>query len=110
MDLKTEFENQLSDLQRELFRESDTAYYIGYSEFLEQRLEARQRETLVMWRSVKNKLPTEKDADENGKVLVWREVNADQQSLEKSIYDWSMVRHLKKTSYWQRLPKRPQAT
>ena len=47
MDLKTEFENQLSEIERELFRKSDTAYYIGYSEFLEQRIEAGQHETIV---------------------------------------------------------------
>ena len=37
------------------------------------------------WISVKDRLPTIQDADENGKVLVYRIVNDSQKSLSKSI-------------------------
>lgn len=81
-----------------------------YVKWLEQRNEKRfSVDSIVMWRSVEDELPTEVDADENGKVLVWREVNESQKSLEKSIYDWSMVKHLSKGSKWITLPKLPKA-
>lgn len=59
------------------------------------------------WISVEDRLPTEKDADENGKVLIWREVNDGQKSLSKSIFDWWMVIKCDKSSYWKPLPQPP---
>lgn len=35
-----------------------------------------------MWISVKDRLPEREDADENGKVLVWREMNEGQSLTE----------------------------
>jgi hypothetical protein len=60
------------------------------------------------WISVEEKLPIEEDADENGKVLIWREMNPDQKAMEKSIMDWSMLKYCdKKTTHWQPLPLPP---
>lgn len=59
------------------------------------------------WVSVKERLPTIHDADENGKVLVYRNVNDSQKSLSKSIYDWHFTKHLDDDSYWMRLPEPP---
>lgn len=59
------------------------------------------------WVSVGDRLPTKEDADENGNVLIWRETNYGQKSLSKSIYDYSMVKHLDKTAYWTTLPNPP---
>jgi hypothetical protein len=57
---------------------------------------------------VEEKLPIEEDADENGKVLIWREMNPDQKAMEKSIMDWSMLKYCdKKTTHWQPLPLPP---
>jgi hypothetical protein len=111
MDLKTEFENKLSDLQRELFRESDTAYYTGYSEFLEQRLEARQRETLVMWRSAKKELPNEDElvvTVSRSKCVRFhiyasnKKYNEEKHWEAEPFPDW--------ITHWGRLDKIPQAT
>lgn len=60
------------------------------------------------WISVKQRLPTEKDADENGKVLVYRLVNDSQKPLAKSIYDWHMVKLCDEYTFWQPLPSPPQ--
>ena len=59
------------------------------------------------WISVEDRLPTKEDADENGKVLVWREVESTQTLMSKSIYDYMMCKHLDKTSFWMPLPQRP---
>ena len=64
-------------------------------------------ETQTNWISVEDRLPTEKDADENGKVLVWREMNEGQAGLTKSILDWNMVKYCDKGSFWQPLPTPP---
>jgi hypothetical protein len=63
------------------------------------------------WIRVSEQLPTKKDADENGKVLVWREMNPDQKAMEKSIMDWSMVKYCdKEATHWQPLPQPPKTT
>lgn len=54
----------------------------------------------MKWISVKKKLPTIDDGDENGKVLVYRVTNQGQSGLSKSIYDWSMVKYLDDESFW----------
>lgn len=59
------------------------------------------------WISVKDRLPTIDDADENGKVLVYRTVNDSQKSISKSIYDWNFTKHLDKDAYWMPLPNPP---
>jgi hypothetical protein len=59
------------------------------------------------WISVKDRLPDEKDADENGKVLIWRRTNAGQQGLSKSIFDWYMVKNCDTDTFWQPLPPPP---
>lgn len=59
------------------------------------------------WVSVKDRLPTIDDADENGKVLVYRIVNDSQKSLSKSIYVWHLTKYLDDDSYWMPLPKPP---
>jgi len=59
------------------------------------------------WVSVTEKLPTEQDADENGKVLVWRKMNKSQEVLSKSILDFSMVRFCEEDSFWMSLPTTP---
>lgn len=61
----------------------------------------------MKWISVKDRLPTIDDADENGKVLVYRFNNSSQSSMNKSIYDWKMCKHLDESSFWIRLPKPP---
>jgi hypothetical protein len=63
------------------------------------------------WIRVEDELPTKEDADENGKLLVWREMNPDQKAIEKSIMDWSMLRYCdKETTHWQPLPSPPKTT
>lgn len=59
------------------------------------------------WISVKERLPYMSSADENGKVLVWREMNESQKAMSKSIYDWHMVRFLDDSAYWMPLPPPP---
>ena len=59
------------------------------------------------WISVEERLPTVDDADENGKVLVYRTVNESQKSIAKSIYDWNFAKYLDKGSYWMPLPSPP---
>ena len=59
------------------------------------------------WVSVEDGLPTEKDADENGKVLICRNMNEGQKSMSKTIFDWSMVKNCDKTTMWQPLPAAP---
>ena len=58
------------------------------------------------WIKITDRLPTEKDADENGKVLVFRQVNESQKALSKSIYDWFMVKYIE-NGYWMSLPEPP---
>jgi len=60
------------------------------------------------WISVKERLPKQEDADENGKVLLYRETNPDQSTMSKSIYDWKMVRYCDNETYWMPLPKPPE--
>lgn len=59
------------------------------------------------WISVVDRLPTEKDADENGKVLIYRIMNEGQESLSKSVFDWFMVKYCDKETCWQPLPSPP---
>lgn len=59
------------------------------------------------WISVEDRLPTKEDADENGKILVWREVESTQALMSKSIYDYTMAKYLDKSSFWQPLPNPP---
>jgi len=61
------------------------------------------------WVSVEDRLPTEKDADENGKVLVWRNTNEGQKGLSKSIFDYFMVKNCDTDTFWQPLPPPPQS-
>lgn len=61
----------------------------------------------MKWISVKDRLPTKDDADENGKVLVYRFNNTSQVSLNKSIYDWKMCKYLHESSFWMPLPEPP---
>lgn len=59
------------------------------------------------WISVEEKLPTEKDADENEKVLVYRNTNEGQKGLSKSIFDYFMVKNCDSDTMWQPLPPKP---
>lgn len=59
------------------------------------------------WVSVADRLPTEKDADECGKVLLYRKMNKEQQAQAKSIHDWYMVKHCDSNTFWQPLPTPP---
>jgi len=59
------------------------------------------------WVSVEDRLPTETDADENGKVLIWREMNDGQKSLSKSIFDYWMVKNCDSSTFWMPLPTPP---
>jgi hypothetical protein len=59
------------------------------------------------WISVKERLPKLEDADENGKVLLYRKLNEDQKSLSVSIHDWSMVKHCDEFAFWMNLPPKP---
>jgi len=59
------------------------------------------------WVKVEDGLPTEKDADENGKVLVWREMNDSQKSLSKSVFDYWMVKNCDSSTFWMPLPTPP---
>ena len=59
------------------------------------------------WISVEDRLPTEKDADENGKVLVYRNTNEGQKGLSKSIFDYFMVKNCDSDTVWQPLPPKP---
>jgi hypothetical protein len=62
------------------------------------------------WISVNDRLPTLFDADENGKVLIYRSVNEEQKALSKSIHDWSMVKYCDSNTYWMPLPSPPTVT
>lgn len=68
---------------------------------------ARADERDNKWISVEERLPTEEDADENGKVLLYRDMNTEQKAQAKSIHDWFMVKHCDKSSKWQPLPAAP---
>ncbi len=59
------------------------------------------------WISVEEKLPTEEDADENEKVLVYRNTNEGQKGLSKSIFDYFMVKNCDSDTMWQPLPPKP---
>jgi hypothetical protein len=61
------------------------------------------------WVRVGDRLPTEEDADENGKVLLYRDMNDSQKSLSKSIHDYFMVKNCDKDSFWRPLPSPPKA-
>ena len=67
----------------------------------------RLAEKMVEWVSVKEKLPTQEDADENGKVLIYRETNSDQMGMSKTIYDYAMVKYCDEQTYWMKLPDKP---
>ena len=62
---------------------------------------------MVEWISVKDKLPTQEDADEYGKVLIYRETNSDQMGMSKTIYDYAMVKYCDEQTYWMKLPDKP---
>lgn len=59
------------------------------------------------WISVEERLPTNLEADENDKVLVYRITTSGQRGLSKSIIDWYMVKHMDKATFWQSLPPPP---
>ncbi len=60
------------------------------------------------WVSMLDQMPTEQDGDENGKVLLYRNMNDNQKPLEKSIHDWYMVKNCDPTeTFWQPLPPKP---
>jgi len=60
------------------------------------------------WVSMLDQMPTEQDGDENGKVLLYRNMNDNQKPLEKSIHDWCMVKNCDPTeTFWQPLPPKP---
>jgi hypothetical protein len=61
------------------------------------------------WVRVGERLPTKEDADENGKVLLYRNMNDSQKSLSKSIHDYFMVKNCDKDSFWRPLPSPPKA-
>jgi len=77
------------------------------AKLMAERYEARIAELENQWIPVEERLPEEKDADENGKVLIYRVTNNSQASLSKSIYDWAMVKYLEKDSHWMPLPNKP---
>jgi len=67
----------------------------------------RERANRV-WIKCADALPTENDADEMGKVLLFRTTNDTQLSISKTIHDWNMVRHCDPDeTYWMPLPKNP---
>ncbi len=92
---------------KEAYRADKQIYWhdnmVDYINWLEDKIIDSQ----TNWISVEDRLPTEKDADENGKVLVWREMNEGQAGLTKSILDWNMVKYCDKGSFWQPLPTPP---
>lgn len=60
------------------------------------------------WISCSERLPTENDADEFGKVLILRDVNLHERLTSKSIHDYSLVKHCDKaTTKWTILPSLP---
>lgn len=59
------------------------------------------------WISVEERLPKESDADENGKVLILREVNSSQSFLSKSIHPYDQVKYCEKSTLWCSLPALP---
>lgn len=70
-------------------------------------LSAKASAPVSEWVKVEDGLPTEKDADENGKVLVWREMNDSQKSLSKSVFDYWMVKNCDSSTFWMPLPTPP---
>ena len=64
---------------------------------------------MTEWISVNDRLPEKSDADENGKVLIYREANPDQKGLSKSVYDFYMVKYCDKSTFWMPLPKSPES-
>ncbi len=59
------------------------------------------------WISVEERLPTEKDADENGKVLVCHK-SMSGEKWNKFFADWDMISYLTKVEiYWKPLPHPP---
>lgn len=61
------------------------------------------------WVKTSDRLPEKPDADENGKVLLYRLTTDNQTSSAKSIHDWNMVRHCDAdTTFWMPLPQKPE--
>jgi hypothetical protein len=63
---------------------------------------------LTRWIPVSEKFPTAADADESGKVMIYRITTKSQRASAKSLYDWGMVKtcHPDET-WWMPLPKDP---
>ena len=60
------------------------------------------------WVSLLDRIPTDQDGDENGKVLIYRKMNDSQMPLEKSVHDWYLVKNCDPTeTFWQPLPPKP---
>lgn len=64
--------------------------------------------TPTEWISVEDRLPEGDDADENGKVLIFRKTNENQKALEKSVMDFKMVKYCDEDTYWTTLPSTEQ--
>lgn len=60
------------------------------------------------WIPVSERLPTEQDGDENGKVLIYRKTNEGQKGMSKTIYDVFMMKHCDANTFWTKLPPTPQ--
>ena len=63
---------------------------------------------LNQWVPTSERMPERSDADEKGKVLVFRKLNESQAFQEKSILPYEFLKHCEKDStYWQPLPPAP---
>jgi hypothetical protein len=63
---------------------------------------------LTRWVPVSEKFPTAADADESGKVMIYRITTKHQRAMAKGLLDWYMVKscHPDET-WWMPLPKDP---
>ena len=59
------------------------------------------------WISVKDRLPTAVDADENGKVLIYRKMNSEQLANCKTVHDYAMVKYCDEYTMWLSIPPLP---
>lgn len=61
------------------------------------------------WIKCSERLPELSDADENGKILLFRVTNNDQKSISKTVHDWNMVKHCdRENTFWMPLPQMPE--
>lgn len=97
-----------SEIESRAYIGPDEKIYIGTKDLFD-RIEQIVNER-DGWIRLEDRLPTAADADENGKVMIYRKMNDSQNAMSKSIHDWLFLKHCDpKETYWQPLPSPPKS-